>query len=147
MSRERTLLNEHECIDLLAKMIREYHQVTFIVDALDECEDADKLLILMNKLYRCISTTESRIKFFFSSRYQVEMIGEFLDCRECALEQCRHQTLDDMELYVKTEVKDREALQIGSRLLKGKYPGSEERLISILVSQAQGILVSSGLPF
>ena len=140
--RRQKSLNADECIDLISKLITQYGQITFIVDALDECEDPDALLIHLGALYRASLGNESRVQIFFSSRYQVELPEDFPPCQKCALEQQRDLTLGDMESYVRTQIKEREVLQLGFRLLKGKHPEVEDRLISILTTQAQGMSVT-----
>lgn len=133
--RERRPIEIQECSDLLARLVDEHENTTFIIDALDECDDADALLLHLRKL--CGKT----VKFFLSSRHQVMVDDAFPSCNKLELENCKDLTLEDMDIYVRTQIAQRENLCLGSRLLRGKDPELENRLIRVLIHHAQGMYV------
>lgn len=101
---------------------------TIIIDALDECSDPLELLSNLNDI---ASSANSNTKFFFSSRMNVDIREEFPQCAKVEINSRSNQ---DIEIYVKTEVKTRKR-----RLLHGKAPELEDRLIKILTHRAQGM--------
>lgn len=141
----RLSFNIEECADLLINLINEYHQTTFIVDALDECDDPHLLLLRLKFLWKHVSKTKKSIKFFLSGRNQIEVFFHFPNCEKLELENLKHLTIEDMKNYIQSQVKERdqEELCSGLRLLKGKYPELEDRLIDVLVKRSQGMLVNN----
>lgn len=137
--REMNPIKIQGCSDLLADLIKEYRRTIFIIDALDECEDADTLLLHLKHLYDNIPNARNLIKIFFSSRYNIDVAEYFSDCEKLELETCRYLKYDDMKFYIETQIKDRKTLLLGSRLLKGKYPELENRLIDVLLKNSRGM--------
>ena len=132
-SREIRPVEIQECSDLLVRLVKEYENTTFIVDALDECENADELLLHLADLHR------NSAKFFFSSRDQVQVDNTFPDRDILELDNHKDLTVKDMKRYVTTQVKKRETLRLGRRLLEVKHPELEDMLVEALVDQAQGM--------
>lgn len=122
-----------ECSELLVRLVKEHKNTTFIVDALDECENADELLLHLRDVHR------KSVKFFFSSRNQVKVGNAFSKYQKLELDSRKDLTSKDMENYVTSQVKERNTLKLGHRLLDGKYPELEDTLIEVLVNQAKGM--------
>lgn len=91
-----------ECSDLLAALIKESQQTTFVVDALDECEDTDALLLHLKYLYDIVPRTKHSIRIFFSSRNHIDVLEPFPDCRKLELESCKTLTSWDMAVYIES---------------------------------------------
>ena len=132
-------LKINECCNLLAGLINEHQQITFIIDALDECDDAETLFIHLNHFLKLVSGIKYSVRFFFSSRHQIEVCEQFPDCEKMKLEKCRDLTNEDMKVYIETQVRERKILRFGPRLLKGRCIGLENRLIKVLTKQSQGM--------
>ena len=131
-SRKGRSIEIQECSDLLVMLSKEYEKITFIVNALDECENADELLHLKD-------VNRKSVKFFFSSRNQVKVCRIFPKCAKLELDSQKELVLKDMKIYVASQVKERETLKLGHRLLDGEYPELEDALIDVLVDHAQGM--------
>jgi len=129
-------LSLDECSNLLVGLVERYKRTTIVVDALDECENSTSLLLHLKKLW---DSVHGVIKFFFSSRKNVDLPENFLPCEKLDLDSQRSLTEEDMMMYVRSQVEEREKLGLGTRLLKGKKPELEERLIETLVRRAQGM--------
>ena len=142
-NRQEKHLNAQECTDLLGGIIRQFRQTTLIIDALDECEEADALLLHREELLAAagghIFDSHYLLNVVIFSRHEVVLPNSILQPQIVVLEQHRDHTMQDMEKYIKTQVRDREDLKLGYRLLRGEYPNLEKRLIDILVRQAQGM--------
>lgn len=131
--RQKRPIEIQECLSFLTKLISGYENVTFIIDALDECEDADELLLHLRNLYG------NTVKFFFASRHQVQVGAHFTNSTKRELDLSKNLTAREMENYVISQVKKREILGLGSRLLNGSHPELEELLIKVLINHAQGM--------
>lgn len=70
-----------ECPELLTRLVNEYRKTTIIIDALDECENADVLLLRLRELNNNTSEAQVPVKFFFYSRKQVEVDQFFENAR------------------------------------------------------------------
>jgi ankyrin repeat domain-containing protein 50 len=136
-NRKNRELSLDECRELLASLIALYQQTTVVVDALDECEYYDRLLRSLMKM--ALKRTPKAIKFFFSSRTNVTLPEGFPTWEKLELDSQKSLTGEDMKRYIQTEVKDRETLAFGSRLLGGKHPALEDRLVEVLARRAQGM--------
>lgn len=135
-SRKKCPIEIQECSDLLVRLLKEHEKTTFVVDALDECEDADKLLLNLK------NSARNSVKFLFSSRNQVQVDKTFPSCRKLELDSQKDWTVEDMKTYVTSQVKERELWGLGYRLLDGKHPQFEDMLIEVLIDQAQGMYVA-----
>lgn len=128
-----------ECPELLTQLVNEYQETTIIIDALDECENADVLLLRLRELNNNAAGAQVSAKFFFSSRKQVEVDQFFEKCEKLEIGNGTDLLSDDMKIFVSTQVKEREKLCLGSRLLRGRYPQLEDELIEVLLDQSQGM--------
>ena len=137
--RRTTPLKIQDCSAYLMGLINEYQRTTIIVDALDECEDADVLLLHLDHIHKRSSEMGKSVYIFFSSRYNLDVHENFPEYTKLELERCQDVAFNDMMTYVKTQVWDRETLLLGSRLLKGKRPDLEDRLVQFLAKNSQGM--------
>lgn len=137
--RENKPLGLNECSSLLARLVNGHQQTAFIIDALDECDDAATLLLHLKHFWELISEAQNSVRLFFSSRNQVEVRDQFPDCKKLGLETCIHPRSEDMKVYIETQVREREKLRLGPRLLKGKCAELENRLIGVLTEHSQGM--------
>ncbi len=128
-----------ECPELLTHLVNEYQKTTIIIDALDECENADVLLLRLRELISSTAGAPVPVKFFFSSRKQVEVEQLFQECEKLEIGNGTDLLLDDMKNFIKLQVKQREELCLGSRLLQGRYPELEDELIEVLLDQSRGM--------
>jgi hypothetical protein len=136
LSDQKRKLTLKECSELLVSLILPYQKATIVIDALDECLDSTQLL----RHLRTISKgTDDRIKFFFSSRKNTSIFAGFPSWIKLELDLQQQATAPDMERYIRCQVRDIEALDMGSRLLDGKYPDIENRLVGTLTNRAQGM--------
>ena len=127
-----------ECPELLTQLVNEHQKTTIMIDALDECENADVLLLRLRELNNKVAGAQVPVKFFFSSRKQIEVDQFFENCEKLEIGNT-DLLLDDMKTFVKIQVKEREKLCLGSRLLQGRYPKLEDELIEVLIDQSQGM--------
>jgi hypothetical protein len=128
-------LDINECCEILAKLIQRYPQTTFIIDALDECRNADALLQNLEDVYN----PDAKVKFLFSGRLQVDLPESFPRWEKVEIDFQRHSTAEDMETYIRTQVEKRRQWRLGKRLLDGRYPELEQRLIQVLSDTANGM--------
>lgn len=135
-NRKNSELSLDECRHLLVGLVALYQQTTVVVDALDECEDYTRLLLNLKMVSK---SAPKAIKFFFSGRTNVKLPEDFPTWEKLELDSQKSLTVEDMKTYVQTQVKDRETLCFGFRLLGGKYPALEDQLIEILTRRAQGM--------
>ena len=119
--------------ELFASLAAQYQRTTVVIDALDECEDYSRLLFLLKKVFA--DTPSTKLKFFFSRRPSVNMLLGFPSWEKLELDLNRGLTKDDMNVYISTQVVERE----GHRLLNGKDPDLEKKLIDTLSYRAQGM--------
>ena len=129
-------LSLDQCRHLLVGLVALYEQTTVIIDALDECEDYTRLLLNLKMVSK---DAPKAIKFFFSSRTNVKLPEDFPTWEKLELDSQKSLTVGDVKTYIETQVKDRETLGFGFRLLRGKYPALEDRLVKILTRRAQGM--------
>ena len=131
-------------VGLLTGLIALYQRTTIVVDALDECEDYGRLLRLLKKVS---NGTRGAIKFFFSSRTNVKLLKDFPSWEKLELDSEKGLTKDDINTYIRTQVKDREKMDLGPRLLdegrsmlgESLVEALEDRLIETLTRRAQGM--------
>ena len=120
-----------QCLDLLRIVASACPKVTIIIDALDECADS---WILLMSLEITGKTLKNNIPLFFSSRMNVEVSKYFPQCITIGPEG----NSGDIETFIKTEM----AIP-RQRLLEGKHPMLEERLLRILTAHSENMYVYS----
>ncbi len=125
-------LSLEECSGLLTaliSLISSYSNTTIILDALDECEKPYELLRALKTI---ANSSAGQIKLFVSSRLNVNVASVVILHRKIHIQS--QDTSNDMDIFLHTEVKERD-----SRLLKGRHPEIEDRLIEVLRDRAQGM--------
>ena len=122
-------LSLEECSELLTELTSYHSKTTIILDALDECEKPYELL---RALKRVAHSRTDQIKLFVSSRLNVRVDSVVILHRKINIQS--QGASKDMDIFLHTEVKSRDR-----RLLKGRYPELEDRLIKVLRDRAQGM--------
>lgn len=102
-----------------------------MIDALDECDHPEKLLGILESVS---NATTGTLELLVSSRPDVEVVDEFSNCIKIDLNTAASKS--DMLTFITREVENKEKRK---RLLKGKRPDLEKRLISILERRAGGM--------
>lgn len=134
-------LSQQDCVELISEdLTAGYKAITFCIDALDECDHVDSLLINLREIHKTLST-RCRVKLMVSSRRDVTVGNslaldfEMLDLDNPSLK------LTKLELsnFVRTQVLERESLGIGARLLNGQHRMLEESLVDAITWQSQGM--------
>lgn len=118
-----------ECLDLLIELSCAWSEVIIILDALDECSDPSTVLAGLTEIY---SKSESTVKLFLSSRMDVDVPCHFPNCHKIQIDAGKSSY--DVEIFIRGEVNGQKR-----RLLDGKRPDLEDRLIGILTARAQGM--------
>ena len=117
------------CVIMLREVISQANEVVIVIDALDECEDPEKLLHCLKEVEEGSS---SRTRLFLSSRMHVRVSKIYESCITVSTPGGNDA---DLAYYIRNEVKNRKT----RRLLDGKKPDLEDRLIGTLTRQAQGM--------
>lgn len=118
-----------ECIDLITELVGSWSRAIIVIDALDECSNAPEVLIALRNIHKRSST---RLKIFVSSRMNIDVLHDLSDCEKVQVDEGINS--GDIEAFVRSEVVNQQR-----RLLDGKRPDLESRLIRVLVTRAQGM--------
>ena len=114
---------------MLRDLISQAKETAIVVDALDECEDPDELLLYLKEVEE---GNPGKTRLFLSSRMHVGVSKIYESCLSVSTPGGNKA---DLGFYVWNEVKNRKK----RRLLDGKRPDLETRLIETLSRQAQGM--------
>lgn len=127
------LLSYDECEKILKEIFEHGTGARIFIDALDECDDPEKVLDVLGSVS---AIGKGTVKIFATSRTEVLRLakGEFPDA--CFLELDELSTRVDMETYIQREVRERKPYL---RLLRGERPDLEDRLIELLSQRAGGM--------
>jgi hypothetical protein len=120
-----------KCEELLSAIFKSAIKLRIMIDALDECDEPKELL---KALRDTSSDMQGGLELLVSSRHEVDVYNKFPNA--VIVDLVRSVSNTDMITYITTEVKDREE---DERILKGKHPGLENRLIKILDERAGGM--------
>jgi hypothetical protein len=120
-----------ECETLLHGILKSGVKLRIMIDALDECDEPKELLKALRDASRVVP---GGLELLVSSRHEVYVDKKFsnpivVDLNESVPEA-------DMIIYITTEVSEREE---DERILGGKHPDLEDRLIDILCMRAGGM--------
>jgi hypothetical protein len=127
-------LSRRELVQLLCDIIPTYQRTTIVLDALDECKYFDVLLLFLRDLFK---SSGGKLRMILSSRLHVTAPVSFPSHEEILIQHGVNET--DIKKFVQTQVLDRESLNIGKRLLNGRYKDLELRLIDLVTHRAQGM--------
>lgn len=122
-------LSEAEQLEILQAIFASGRETRVIIDALDECNEWQKLL---KALQSAAASHTGDLKLFITSREDVDVQAYFPHSTKKML--IAELSSDDMEQFVSQEIFSRE-----DRLLQGKYPNLEARLVKALLKQARGM--------
>ena len=117
------------CVDMLHRVTSQAKETVIVIDALDECEDPDELLLRLKEVE---DGNSYRTRLFLSSRMQVKVSKIY---ESCIIVSTPGGNEADLAFYIRNEVESRKT----RRLLNGKRPDLEARLIETLTRQAQGM--------
>jgi hypothetical protein len=127
-------LSAKKCRQLLRDLLLNTRgsQLIMIVDALDECNEPERLLETLKDL---CSISQANIRFIFSSRlgYPGSKIAAYFP-ELLAVPTSETNSKGDMEVFIRKSVESQKP-----RLLDGKSPELEERLIKVLSEKAGGM--------
>jgi hypothetical protein len=120
-----------DCMKFLRGILESGIKLRIMIDALDECDDPEELLkVLQDASWKM----PDRLELLVSSRYEVHVDEQLSTAVIVDLGRSVSDT--DMFTYITTEVKDRAEAK---KILKGKRPDLENRLIEILHKRAGGM--------
>jgi hypothetical protein len=120
-----------ECEILLHRILESGIKLRIMIDALDECDEPKELLKALRDASRVMP---GGLELLVSSRYEVRVDEKLSNAIIVDLNRSVSDT--DMITYVTTEINDREE---DEKILKGKHPDLEARLIEILCRRAGGM--------
>ena len=123
------ILAAEKCVTLLRGLISQGGGTVIVIDALDECEDPDELLLYLKEVE---DNNSGKTRLFLSSRMHVGVSKIYESCLSVPTPGGNEA---DLGFYVRNEVKNRKT----RRLLEGRRPDLETRLIETLSLQAQGM--------
>jgi hypothetical protein len=116
--------------EVLVELILLTERTTLIVDALDETDDSDELLL---QLKNVSDRVDGKLRLFVSSRMQVDVPRAFPHSLDVKI--TPSESSSDMAEYIRSEVTNRKT----RRLLNGREPALEQRLIEVLTLRAEGM--------
>ena len=123
-----------ECVEIHHGLCDAWPRTTIIIDALDECLVPSEVLYGLGEI-RAKAT--SKVHLLLSSRMDIDVPFYFSDCEKIQMDE--EKSSGDIENYVRQEVNSGGSQK--RRLLDGKRPDLEARLIQILIARAQGMFI------
>jgi hypothetical protein len=126
-------LSSRDCECLIKEILHEaqiLHGAAFrvVIDALDECEEPEKLL---KSLLRATESCEN-VYFMLSSRPNVRIHAYVPSAVPIDIDPAK--SLEDMKFFVSNEIDHRD-----EKLLEGAAPEMEEQLCALLLGNANGM--------
>ena len=122
-------LSLDESANIVDELTKSWSQTTIIIDALDECSQPYPLLRALKKV---VEGSAGRVRLFMSSRMNVEVSDVFVEVSRVDIQV--EDTATDVYKYIWKELKESDR-----RLLKGREPELEDRMIATLNNRAQGM--------
>ena len=122
-------LTADECVTWLREVTSQAKETVIVIDALDECEDPDELLLYLKEVE---DGNPCRTRLFLSSRMHVGVSKIYENCISVS---ATGENEADLVFYIRNEVEHRKT----RRLLDGKRPDLEAWLIGTLTRQAHGM--------
>lgn len=118
----------NDCVKMITQLVKDNHDTTIIIDALDECSDFYELL---SHLEDILSSCEGKVKFLLSSRMNVPLKQTF---PESIMIDVSLGSKEDIDFFIKNEMKRNKG-----RLAQCKALDLEDQMIEILSNRAQGM--------
>lgn len=122
------------CEELFRAIMEEGIKLRIVIDALDECDEWDKLL---EALRRIVESKPSQCQLLVSGRPEVKVQRHFPEAS--IIEVIKHITKGDMRDYITQEVIRPD---IRDRMFCGEREDLERRLIDVLSTKANGMYVT-----
>ncbi|KAH7890097.1 hypothetical protein F5I97DRAFT_633986 [Phlebopus sp. FC_14] len=95
----------HMLVDLLKRALKLHKRPIIVVDALDECQDREKLLMTLKEL------NDGHAQLFCVSRPEVDIKEAFSDLPSISLSVMEGPLLEDMRRYIEAELENRRNLK------------------------------------
>lgn len=150
-SKPKGKIGMKECRREMASLIEKQAQTILIIDAIDECHEYERFLRFLTDV---IPKGKKSVKILLSSKEGTELGSVFSSFTEKGLNKTSNE--EDIKYYVDSQVKRREAENLGSRLLGGpcekckklKTPtcdeckrrvSLEDRLVALLNDKSEGM--------
>ena len=126
---------ESQITNELIKVLQSGVRFRVMIDALDECDKPMDLLAALEEVY---NNALGKLEILVTSRHEVDVmkIDAFNNCHQINLNTSI--TREDMKKFISLEVR---GAKKHARLLGGKYPDLEERLVDVLNKKAVGMYV------
>ena len=124
-------LDPRICQSLLVGILNEGVKIRIMIDALDECDNPRELLNILQDVFE---QTTGSLQVLVTSRTRVQVQDKFPHAG--VIDLLRAETEADLHTYVTGEIKQR---RNDDRLMKGKRPDLEDRLINTLEETANGM--------
>ena len=120
-------LSADDCVSLLDEIFSsaQKRRYTIVIDALDECDDFDSAL----QCLKAASQAHENVRFFFSSRLQVNVRDYFPEGQLVSIQTCNSR---DIEKFLDIEIPRR---RVGS----GMTDSQSDRLRTVLIGRAGGM--------
>ena len=125
--------NTGECLQLLKAFTLRFTSVSIIVDALDECIEAEAFVAGLNEL-RSFTTTKTTARVLFTSRQEVQIqrqISHYLTHSLCLTA--------DIEQDIRRFVTDQVYARVSTGTLKFRDPDLQNQIIATLCNGADGM--------
>ena len=122
-------LSLEESANIIGDLLKSSPQTIIIIDALDECSQPYPLLRTLRQI---IEGSPGRVRLFVSSRINVDVSNVLINVSRVDIQV--QMTSSDLYDYVWKELKKSKR-----RLLKGREPELEDRIVETLSSRAQGM--------
>ena len=126
--------NLEECTNLIIALSGAYPVTNIIIDALDECNQASRL-ILLESLEKIVVSSPSLIKVFISSREDYDIVLHLNHCPNLEIAASRNEA--DVESFIEKVVDESVSKK---QLLSGKPPSDLVKLIKEVLRQQAGAM-------
>lgn len=121
------------CEDLLVATMDEGIKLRIVIDALDECDDPERLL---KALHNIVESAPGQCQLLVSGRPEVQVQRRFANSIVVDIQEGT--TFIDMRNYITKEVKRADKSE---RIFGGEREDLEDRLINIMNRKANGMCV------
>ncbi|KAH7890100.1 hypothetical protein F5I97DRAFT_1965195 [Phlebopus sp. FC_14] len=116
----------HMLVDLLKRALKLHKRPIIVIDALDECQDREKLLMALKEL------NDGHAQLFCVSRPEVDIKEAFSDLPSISLSVMEGPLLEDMRRHIEAELENR-------RNLKKLRVDQKGEVRQLLLEKAQGM--------